>query len=103
MKEEIEKRQYFRFLVLNELYKVSKGKTTQKFNLTLLAANVGVKNGMFDEVAGYLTDEKLLASVVGPGSYQSSITHKGKKAVEFAHRFPEEQSEYFPSLNDMGV
>jgi len=101
MKEEIEKRQYVRFTVLDALYSQCKGSTTKRFNLVEIASNAGIKNGTFDEVAGYLSDEKLVIAFINPGSYHCTITHKGKKAIEFAHRFPEQASEYFPALNEM--
>jgi predicted transcriptional regulator len=101
MKAEIEKRQYVRFTVLDALYNQCKGSTTQRFNLAEIASNVGIKNGAFDEVAGYLSDEKLIVAFINPGKYHCTITHKGKKVIEFAHRFPEQSSEYFPALNEM--
>jgi predicted transcriptional regulator len=101
MKEEIESRQHKRFLVLNELYKESKGNTSTTIDLLKLAFNVGVKNGIFLEAAGYLLDEKLIGANITGNSYRASITHKGKKAIEYTYKFPDEATEYFPSLNEM--
>ena len=102
METEIEFKQYRRFLVLNALYKKTKGNTSQEENLQLIAASVNVKNGNFEDVLECLPEDGFIKQT-GLGSSLYFLTHAGKKEVERAYSFPTQRSEHFPSLKDMGI
>ena len=102
METEIEFKQYRRFVVLNALYKATKGNTSQAENLQEIAASVNIKNGNFEDVIECLPEDGFVKQT-GMGSPLYFITHVGKKAIEKAYSFPNERSEHFPSLKNMGI
>lgn len=102
METEIEFKQYRRFQVLNALYKKTKGSTSQAEDLQQIAASVSIKNGNFEDAMECLSEDGFVKQI-GIGSPLYYLTHTGKKAIEKVYSFPNERSEHFPSLKDMGI
>lgn len=102
METEIEFKQYRRFLVLNALYKKINGNTSLPEDLWTIGSSLNIKNGNFEDVLECLTEDGFVKQT-GIGSSLYTITHTGKKIVEKVYSFPNERSEHFPSLKDMGI
>jgi hypothetical protein len=102
METEVEYKQYRRFLVLNALYKRTNGNTSQAEDLQQIAASVDIKNGNFEDALECLPEDGFVKQL-GMGSTVVFLTHVGKKAVERVYSFPNERSEHFPSLKEMGI
>jgi hypothetical protein len=100
MKTEIEQRQCNRFIVLYAVYKESKADTNIKVNVAELAAQKGIKNGVFKEASAYLRAELLIGNV---SEQIANITHEGVKIIEYIITHPDEATAIFPSFKDMGI
>jgi len=101
MKTEIELRQTNRFIILHELYKEVKGRLEVYEDILNIAAKHDIKNGDFKEAYQYLADEGYIK--LGTKAYHASLTHTGKKVVEYIVTHPEEKSTNFPPFNEMGI
>lgn len=97
----INNNKYNRFIALNELYSATNGNTSHHQDLRELASKKGLINGDLKEAYNYLKEEGLIKPF-GMG-YNVSITHIGVKAIEAAHTKPNEATQYFPSLKEMGL
>lgn len=95
---EIEKRQITRFRLLLLAYE--KG-IQYPFHLVGLAMGIGIKNGVFDEALSFLLNEKLIDAT--PNGGKCTITHEGKKMVEYMLTNKEKATDLFPSFSDMGL
>jgi hypothetical protein len=63
MKTEIEQRQTNRFIVLVETYKAAKATHGINVEIANLAAEKGVKNGLFKEAISFLREEGLISKI----------------------------------------
>lgn len=102
MQTEIEFKQYRRFLLLNTLYKITNGNTTAPENLIQIASSLNIKNGNFEDALDTLEEYEFIKQT-GIGSQFYTITSKGKKIVEMTFSYPNQRSEFFPALKDMGI
>lgn len=96
---EVEKKQYNRFLILYEVYKTS---TLDVCNVTKLAYEKNIKNGIFKAAFAFLVEEGLLKKSLN-GADMATITHEGIKAIEWSIMNPEKRTDNFPSFKDLGL
>lgn len=102
MKKEIEFKQYACFLLLNALYRKTKGSTVLAEDLFQIAILLNIKDLDFEDILEGLSEGGFVKRT-GMGSPLFFLTHVGKKEIERAYSFPNERSEHFPSLKDMGI